>query len=346
MAAGTVRGENPAEAAGAVRGIQPDGQGCFLSVKGPAEPYGHAGGHKKRPGGCDPRGGSGVLLHDRPSGAWMLSASDEDMGERLLSEIPREEKELLFLVHQDFLRDSIARRFHRNLVNECIQAVYTRKRPPACAADFRVRPLVPQDVDAVYESYHAVHSRTYLLERIEAGEMFGIDENGRLAAFAGTHAEGSMGMLEVLPDHRRRGMGEALEACLIARQLEKGWVPFCQIFDGNEPSLRLQKKLIPSTAKIPVYINSFRCSTTILVFELISISPIHVVYTVYSRGGRFMTGFLRTMLQFTRPPEPARCRACTNRWLVLSGRRERRFMSKGSCEAAESAERGFANGAE
>ena len=74
-------------------------------------------------------------------------------------------------------------------------------------------------------------------------EMFGIDENGRLAAFAGTHAEGSMGMLEVLPDYRRRGMGEALEACLIARQLEKGWVPFCQIFDGNEPSLRLQKKL-------------------------------------------------------------------------------------------------------
>ena len=186
---------------------------------------------------------SGVLLHDRPSGAWMLSASDEDMGERLLSEIPREEKDLLFLVHQDFLRDSIARRFHRNLVNECIQAVYTRKRPPACTADFRIRPLVPQDVDAVYESYHAVHSRTYLLERIEAGEMFGIDENGRLAAFAGTHAEGSMGMLEVLPDCRRRGMGEALETCLITRQLEKGWVPFCQIFDGNEPSLRLQKKL-------------------------------------------------------------------------------------------------------
>ena len=38
-------------------------------------------------------------------------------------------------------------------------------------------------------------------------------------------------------------MGEALETCLITRQLEKGWVPFCQIFDGNEPSLRLQKKL-------------------------------------------------------------------------------------------------------
>ena len=73
--------------------------------------------------------------------------------------------------------------------------------------------------------------------------MFCIDENGMLAAFAGIHAEGSMGMLEVLPDCRRRGMGEALEAFLITRQLEKGWVPFCQVFDGNESSLRLQKKL-------------------------------------------------------------------------------------------------------
>ena len=94
---------------------------------------------------------SGVLLYDVPSGAWMLSASDEDMGERLLSEIPREEKDLLFAVHQDFLRDSIARRFHRNLVSECFQAVYTRKRPPVCTATFVIRPLVPQDVDAVHE---------------------------------------------------------------------------------------------------------------------------------------------------------------------------------------------------
>ena len=186
---------------------------------------------------------SGVLLYDRPSGAWMISASDEDMGERLLSEIPREEKNLLFAVHQSFLRDSIARRFHRTLVNECFQAVYTRKLPPSCPDGFAVRPLTEGDADAVYAAYHAVHSREYVRERIAAGAMFGIDADGRLAAFAGMHDEGSMGMLEVLPDHRRKGMGETLEAWLIAWMLEKGWVPFCQIFDGNAPSLALQKKL-------------------------------------------------------------------------------------------------------
>ena len=126
----------------------------------------------------------GVLLYDRPSGAWMISASDEDMGERLLSEIPRGEKDLLFEVHQAFLRDSIARRFHRTLVNECYQAVYTRKLPPPREARFAIRPLLEQDADTVHAHYHAVHSRDYVLARIRAGEMFGIEENGALAAFS------------------------------------------------------------------------------------------------------------------------------------------------------------------
>ena len=185
---------------------------------------------------------AGVLLYDRPSGAWMLSASDADMGERLLSEIPRGQKDLLFAVHQEFLLESIARRFHRDCVSRCRQAVYTRKTPPA-QGGFSVRPLTARDTDAVYENYQAVHSREYLAERIGAGEMFGIDAEGGLAAFAGVHAEGSMGMLEVLPAYRRRGMGEALEAWLIGWMLERGRAPFCQIFDGNEASLRLQKKL-------------------------------------------------------------------------------------------------------
>ena len=78
---------------------------------------------------------SGVLLHDRPSGAWMLSASDEDMGERLLSEIPREEKDLLFLVHQDFLRDSIARRFHQRSVE---RAGHLQRHTALCTCFFGV----------------------------------------------------------------------------------------------------------------------------------------------------------------------------------------------------------------
>ena len=52
-----------------------------------------------------------------------------------------------------------------------------------------------------------------------------------------------MGILEVFEEFRRQGIAEALERHLINRILEKGWVPFCQIFTDNEASVKLQQKL-------------------------------------------------------------------------------------------------------
>ena len=93
MAPGAVGGTDQAEASGALRSVQPQGKGGFLPDKGPAEPYGHAGGHPAGNTRSSVRAEeAGVLLYDRPSGAWMLSASDADMGERLLSEIPADRK--------------------------------------------------------------------------------------------------------------------------------------------------------------------------------------------------------------------------------------------------------------
>ena len=63
-----------------------------------------------------------------------------------------------------------------------------------------------------------------------------------LAGFIGTHSEGSMGMLEVFPEHRRKGYGMMLESYLIRWHLERGWTPFGHVIDGNEASIRLQQK--------------------------------------------------------------------------------------------------------
>ena len=52
-----------------------------------------------------------------------------------------------------------------------------------------------------------------------------------------------MGLLEVLPEYRRRGLGEALERNAINRALEAGWTPYGQVFCSNEVSRRLQEKL-------------------------------------------------------------------------------------------------------
>ncbi|MCD8069569.1 MAG: GNAT family N-acetyltransferase, partial [Lachnospiraceae bacterium] len=64
-----------------------------------------------------------------------------------------------------------------------------------------------------------------------------------LAGFIGTHSEGALGMLQVRPRFRRRGIAAALEAYMINETLKRGEIPFGHIFEGNEASLHLQRKL-------------------------------------------------------------------------------------------------------
>ena len=126
----------------------------------------------------------------------------------------------------------------------CTQAVYLKAEPPQVQRPgVSLRPLTMEDMDFVLKNYH--HPGAYeehIRGRIAEG-MTGVMMGGKLAGFAGVHQEGSMGLLEVLPQFRRRGLAEMLEADLIRRQLEKGLLPYCHIQPGNDASTALQKKL-------------------------------------------------------------------------------------------------------
>ena len=95
----------------------------------------------------------------------------------------------------------------------------------------------------VFANYHSCSDPKYLRERLDAGVMRGAFAQGQLLGFIGMHSEGSVGMLEVLPPYRRRGVALALMAAMANHCLERGWVPFSQIFDGNTASLELHRRL-------------------------------------------------------------------------------------------------------
>ena len=82
----------------------------------------------------------------------------------------------------------------------------------------------------------------YVEKVIERG-MVGAFVDGVLAGFAGFHDEGSIGLLEVLPEYRRRGLGEALLCAAVRLALERGQYAFGQVFTDNRPSLALQRKV-------------------------------------------------------------------------------------------------------
>lgn len=72
-------------------------------------------------------------------------------------------------------------------------------------------------------------------------------------AFIGRHAEGSIGLLEVLPQYRRRGLATLLQSYMIGLELSRGRVPYGQVFDGNDASLALQQSLGMSRSMGPLY---------------------------------------------------------------------------------------------
>ena len=81
------------------------------------------------------------------------------------------------------------------------------------------------------------------MRRLAAGTIDGGYLDGELVGFIGMHAEGSMGMLEVFPGWRRRGVALALEAAKIASGLAAGHVPWAQVFPENRASIALQHRL-------------------------------------------------------------------------------------------------------
>ena len=81
-----------------------------------------------------------------------------------------------------------------------------------------------------------------LVRALEGGLVLGGFEDGRLCAFVGEHAEGSIGLLEVFEGSRRRGWGQALLAAKVAQQLDEGMVPWAEVWPENEASRSLMEK--------------------------------------------------------------------------------------------------------
>lgn len=193
----------------------------------------------------------GVLLHDSGCGAWMLAAEGE-AAERLLDQVPADCD--LFVGH-DMAYFALARA-QLGLPGQeiCWSAAYLLPEPPPVRDfDGELRMLDLSQAPWVLEHYsHAFADLTYMERAVKRG-MIGAFVEGMPAGFVGFHDEGSIGMLEVLPSYRRRGLGEALQRAAIGLSLARGQLPFAHIINGNRASLALQQKLGMVLSKTPLF---------------------------------------------------------------------------------------------
>ena len=183
----------------------------------------------------------GVLLLDGESGAWMLAAEPE-AAEGLLDRLPADCG--LFVGHDMAYFDLAKARLDLPGQEICWSAAYLGAEPlpiPAFGGELRL-------LDRSWAPWLAAHyshdfGGAAYMERAADRGIIGAFVEGRPAGFVGFHDEGSIGMLEVLPAYRRRGLGEVLQRAAIDLALERGQLPFGQIIDGNDASLALQRKL-------------------------------------------------------------------------------------------------------
>ena len=191
----------------------------------------------------------GVLLHETMSGAHMLAADTRELGEELLSMVPSGS---LWVAHQKFMVDPMLARYRLTHVYECLQAVYLSAEKQKESGELLIRPLDVSYAGQIVAQY--AHAGLAEIEGVlQRGNLFGGFLGEELAAFGGFHLEGSIGMLEVFPAYRRRGFARQLERYLMNLQLDRGRVPYAQIFMENDASVSLHRKLGFRLAAQPVY---------------------------------------------------------------------------------------------
>jgi len=187
----------------------------------------------------------GVLVEHTPSGILMLAAADGETAETALGflALATPSKGGRWLV----AREGVARETARRLLcvsreTTCFQVAYLGKTLLAVKGELNFRLAERAEIEVIKQNYDLEPpenmEKLFLEKKIYCGF-----HGGKFIGFIGSHPEGSMGMLHVFPEYRRKGYAEELEKRLANEYIMDGRVPYGHVIVNNLPSLALQKKL-------------------------------------------------------------------------------------------------------
>ena len=77
----------------------------------------------------------------------------------------------------------------------------------------------------------------------EEKDMFDGYVDGVKVGYIGIREEGTIGHLEVFPEHRRKGYGTLFIKAITNLQIRNGRVPSCHILENNVPSIAIHRNL-------------------------------------------------------------------------------------------------------
>ena len=150
----------------------------------------------------------GVLLRIEGDGPYAVSASTSEAMTKMAELIDEEHFGAVIRPFR-FIPEFFAVKGKMGMM-PCYQTAYINKEPlfENNVPGIEIKPLTMEQLRFVCDNYE--DDEEYIKSRIEYGMLGAFDEEGNCAGFIGFHGEGSMGLLTVLPEYRRRGIGEAL----------------------------------------------------------------------------------------------------------------------------------------
>lgn len=178
-----------------------------------------------------------AFVKDKESGVYMLQTDDLALASELIADIPTS---VPLVMHSTPLAELAIRERGYNSSVPCYQAVY-RGTPPVVSSELNIRLMHTDEADEAVEMYK--FDLESAKRHIALGLVYGGYLDGKIVGMVGLHLQGSMGMLEVKEEYRRRGYGETLEKFIISERLNKGRAAYCQVIQDNNASLALQRKL-------------------------------------------------------------------------------------------------------
>jgi GNAT superfamily N-acetyltransferase len=187
---------------------------------------------------------NGVLLYDNISRVYMMNASDMETAKEMIGKIPQDADTVV--IHQQEYCKLLIQKFDFKDKMICSNSAYTKNvTMEVSKASPEIRLLTRAYIGFIIEHYSKKElcNDDYIGERIDAGVVYGAFIDGQLCGFIGGHEEGSIGMLEVLPEFRRKKIATHLIVKAVNEMLKKGLYAYGQIEEGNEASTKLQKGL-------------------------------------------------------------------------------------------------------
>lgn len=189
---------------------------------------------------------TGIYFHTRMSGV-------PQMEWKLPLKLAKDDRIECIVLHQREMVPLMETHFHLKEDMECLQGAYTRREKLPVRGlygsdgrgenGFSIRTLTEEYIPFVAEHYSEIGTSEYVSERIRHGAVYGAFYDKKIVGFIANHEEGSIGMLYVLPEYRKRHVAMALETYCMNLAVERGEIPYGQVVLGNEASIRLQEKM-------------------------------------------------------------------------------------------------------